>query len=134
MQVIKRKLSMEPYKSRLLGGLPFVSGSTIVIGDEDSTNWGEIMPDIDFSKFDSSDVALYGSSIKLWGKMSYRTLMETYYSIKNRTIGDLPTSAATRNEKIEEEKRISLIKFVETHKQTSVLSGPLQSIYISLFV
>ena len=112
---------MEPYKSRLLGGLPFVSGSTIVIGDEDSTNWGEIMPDIDFSKFDSSDVALYGSSIKLWGKMSYRTLMETYYSIKNRTIGDLPTSAATRNEKIEEEKRISLIKFVETHKLSTVL-------------
>ena len=116
MQVIKRKISIEPYKSRILGGLPFISGCTIVIGDEETTNWGEIIPDIDFTKFDSHDMALYGSSIKLLGKMSYRTLMETYYSFKNRVVEDIPTQPPTSIEKIEEEKCQSLIKFVETHK------------------
>ena len=120
MKIIKRKISTEPYRSRVLGGLPFVSGGTIVIGDADSTNWGEIIADIDFSKFDSADVAKYGSGILSWGKMSYRDLMTAYYEIKNRGLEDLPSGDATQSEKVEENARISLVKFVETHMLQSV--------------
>ena len=120
MKKIRRKISTESYRSRVLGGLPFISGRTIAVGGDSTTNWGEIIADIDFSKFDSADVAKYGSGILSWGKMSYRELMDAYYGIKNRNLEELPEGEATLSEKVEENARVSLVRFVESHILHSV--------------
>lgn len=113
MEFVKKTISLEPYTSRVYGGIPFVGYNA---EDKPKSNWGKIVKGIDFTKFSDSDKAKYGNNISLWGKMGYRELMNTYYQLKNRTNDELVAIESTTASRLEESKNQSLIKFVEENK------------------
>lgn len=113
MEVVKKTISLEPYISRVYGGLPFVGYDPL---NPPKSNWGKIVKTVDFSKFTQEDVAIYGNNIKMWGKMTYPSIMETYYALKAEETENLAEMAPTTENKINEDKNRCLIRFVEKNK------------------
>lgn len=113
MDVVKKTISLEPYTSRVYGALPFVGYDP---ANPPASNWGKIVKTVDFSKFTDADVAIYGQNIRLWGKMTYRSIMDTYYTLKARSTEALSSVEPTISNKLEEDKNICLIRFVEKNR------------------
>lgn len=120
METVQKKIHLEPYRSRLYGGLPYVEGGKIKIGAPGESNWGKIIANIDFSKFTQAERNKYGNSIVNWGKMTYHSLITEYYRIKNETEDTKKALSEIDADNfyadITEDMKRALVNFVEAHR------------------
>ena len=114
MEIIKKQISIEPFKSRLFAGFPFV-GMEDCPPSGKTSDWGEIAMDIDFSKFSAETLAKCGEHLRNWGRMSYRQLVSEYNRIKNITIQERLLLPDTPETKLRVAMEDELVFFVDTY-------------------
>jgi hypothetical protein len=117
MEVIKKIVSLEPFRSRIKSVIPFVgmyddNGEVIY---NPGLNWGKIPYDVDFPELVSSlgereAVNLYGNGIKQLGRMTFQAIMEKYHSVSNKKVNFNNLS----DEEIE--KLRSIVAFIDSKK------------------
>lgn len=106
MDVIRKKISLEQFKSRTKSVIPFIGMDD---GYYPGLNWGKISYGVDFDKVEDG-VNLYGKGIKQLGKMTYRQIMDAYARVKKNEVD-------VENESDDElEKLKSLVAFVDSKK------------------
>lgn len=116
MEVIVKRLSLEPFYSRQKGTIPFVGYTAS--GLTPSLNWGKIAYGVDFPKLVSelgqpTAVNTYGMGVKKLGKMTFQELMDAYHSVRGYNLDF--SDDLTEEEREEIEKLRTIVAFVESH-------------------